>query len=226
MNTLWSEFLTNKGRPLQKWTHYFPIYERHFSRFRNHNVTLIEIGVAAGGSLQLWERYFGPFAQIIGIDIDAGCKSAEEELIAVRIGDQSDATFLQHVVDEFGPPDIVIDDGSHNAKHVSASFDFLYPRMSKNGVYLVEDLHTAYWSEYGGGLKHQDSFIERCKSLIDELNAVHTRGAVLPSEFSQTTISIHLYDSVAVFERGRHIKKHEENISVIQIEITQVAPGG
>ena len=70
--------------------------------------------------------------------------------------------------------------------------------MSKNGVYLVEDLHTAYWSEYGGGLKHQDSFIERCKSLIDELNAVHTRGAVLTSEFSQTTISIHLYDSVAV----------------------------
>ena len=100
MNTLWSEFLTNKGRPLQKWTHYFPIYERHFSRFRNHNVTLIEIGVAAGGSLQLWKRYFGPFAQIVGIDIDAGCKSAEEELIAVQIGDQSDATFLQHVVDE------------------------------------------------------------------------------------------------------------------------------
>ena len=66
--SLWSEFLTNDGRQVHKWTHYFPIYERHFGPFVNRAATFIEIGISKGGSLQLWKRYLGPFAQIVGID--------------------------------------------------------------------------------------------------------------------------------------------------------------
>jgi hypothetical protein len=29
--SLWSEFLTNDGRKIHKWTHYFPIYEQHLA---------------------------------------------------------------------------------------------------------------------------------------------------------------------------------------------------
>jgi cephalosporin hydroxylase len=79
--------------------------------------------------------------------------------------------FLQSIVDEFGAPDIVLDDGSHMMTHVVASFEFLYPRIAKNGIYMVEDLHTAYWDEYEGGLHKPATFIELCKNLIDELNA-------------------------------------------------------
>jgi hypothetical protein len=61
--SLWSEFLTSQERPIHKWVHYFPIYERHFSGFVNRAATFIEIGVSKGGSLQLWKRYLGPFAQ-------------------------------------------------------------------------------------------------------------------------------------------------------------------
>jgi hypothetical protein len=205
---LWSEFLTNKERPIHKWTHYFPIYERHFSRFVNRTTTFVEIGVSKGGSLQLWKRYLGPFAQIVGIDIDPSCKGVEEDQIAVRIGDQADPAFLQQITDEFGSPDIILDDGSHIMSHISASFAFFYPRMGNNGVYLVEDLHTAYWDEYGGGLYRPGSFIELSKSFIDQLNADHSRGAVATSDFSKSTMSMHFYDSVIVFERGRHLKKH------------------
>ena len=148
---LWAEYLTNNGRPIYKYAHYFPIYERHFGPFVNRTTTFIEIGVMKGGSLQLWKRYLGPFAQIIGIDIDPACKMMEEDQIAVRIGDQGDPAFLQQIIDEFGSPDIVLDDGSHMMSHISGSFKFLYPRMSKNGAYMVEDLHTAYWDEYEGG---------------------------------------------------------------------------
>jgi hypothetical protein len=126
----------------------------------------------------------------------------------VRIGDQSDLEFLRQIIDEFGSPDVVLDDGSHMMTHISASFKFLYPRMSKNGVYMVEDLHTAYWEEYEGGLGRVGSFIEQSKGFIDELNADHSRGAVPISEFSRTTVSIHFYDSVVAFERGHHLKKH------------------
>ena len=206
--SLWAEFLTNNERQIHKWTHYFPIYERHFSPFVNRTTTFIEIGVFKGGSLQLWKRYLGPFARIVGIDINPKCKSLEEDQISIRIGDQSDPKFLQQVIDEFGVPDVVLDDGSHMMSHISASFKFLYPRMSKNGVYMVEDLHTAYWDEFEGGLRREGSFIEQAKGLVDELNADHSRGAVPISEFSKTTMSMHFYDSIVAFERGQHLKKH------------------
>jgi hypothetical protein len=155
----------------------------------------------------MWKRYFGPHARIIGIDVNPACKDWEEDQIEIRIGDQSDENFLQSLIDEFGPPDIVLDDGSHMMSHVGASFQFLYPRVAKNGIYMVEDLHTAYWDEFEGGLHKSSTFIERCKQLIDELNADHTRGALPATEFTKSTLSMHFYDSVAVFERGAHTKK-------------------
>ena len=167
----------------------------------------MEIGCGLGGSLQMWKRYFGPHARIIGIDINPECKGFEEDQIEVRIGDQSDEKLLQSVIDECGAPDIVLDDGSHMMSHITATFKFLYPRMTKNGVYLVEDLHSAYWDEFEGGLRKPSTFVELSKNLIDELNADHTRNALPPTDFTKTTLSLHFYDSVVVFERGVHTKK-------------------
>jgi hypothetical protein len=204
---LWSSFLTNDGRLIHKWKHYFPIYERHFRDFVYKPVTFIEIGCGRGGSLQMWKRYFGPHAHIVGIDILPECKEFEEDQIEIRIGAQQDRQFLENVIAEFGAPDIVLDDGSHVMSHVIASFQFLYPRVAKNGVYMVEDLHTAYWEEYEGGLRKPTTFIELSKNLLDELNADHSRGALVPTEFTRTTLSMHFYDSVTVFEKGVHTKK-------------------
>jgi hypothetical protein len=148
------------------------------------------------------EKYFGPYARIVGLDIRPECGAFEEDQISIRIGDQSDKRFLSKVVKEFGPPDIVLDDGSHMMRDIRQSFDTLYPRMAKNGVYMVEDLHTAYWDEFGGGFRRSDTFVEFSKDLVDELNAEHTRGAVEKTEFSSRTLSIHFYDSVVVFEKG------------------------
>jgi 23S rRNA U2552 (ribose-2'-O)-methylase RlmE/FtsJ len=205
--TLWSDFLTNDKRVIDKWKHYFPIYERHFKDFVNKPVTFIEIGCGQGGSLQMWKRYFGPHARIIGIDINPKCKTFEEDQIEVYIGEQQNHEFLQNLINEVGTPDIVLDDGSHMMSHVIATFRFLYPRVVKNGIYMVEDLHTAYWEEYEGGLRKPSTFIELCKNLIDELNADHTRGALPSTEFAKSTLSMHFYDSVAVFERGTQTRK-------------------
>jgi len=211
---LWSDFLNNDKRIIHKWKHYFPIYERHFKGFVYKPVTFVEIGCGLGGSLQMWKRYFGPYARIVGIDVNPDCKAFEEDQIEVRIGNQSDENFLQSLIDEFGTPDIVLDDGSHMMSHVNTMFRFLYPRIAKNGVYLVEDLHTAYWNEYEGGLRKPSTFVEQCKSLVDELNADHTRNALLPTDFTRTTLSVHFYDSVVVFERGAHTKKWAPRIGV------------
>lgn len=204
---LWQDFLTNQGKAIHKWGHYFPIYERHFAPWRGRTLTFLEIGVAKGGSLAMWRRYFGPLARIVGIDIDRKCQAHQGEGVAVRIGDQSDPEFLQGVIDEFGVPDVVLDDGSHRMDHIAASFEFLYPRMDKNGVYLIEDLHAAYWPKFGGGLAEPANFFNVAKGLVDRLNADHTLGAVTPDAFTRDTFSIAFYDSVVVFEKGRVLDK-------------------
>ncbi len=200
--TLWQDFLTHDGYPIDKWAHYFPIYDRHFSWYANKSLTFLEIGVARGGSLQMWQRFFGPLAKIVGIDIRERSKSYEAPGTLVRIGDQADEQFLQSLIDEFGVPDIVLDDGSHQMEHIAKTFNFLYPRLPKNGVYMVEDLHTAYWDEFGGGVSKPETFINLSKEYIDRLNADHSRGQVVPNFITRQTFGISFYDSVVVFEKG------------------------
>lgn len=211
--TLWSEFLSNKHRTVNKWAHYFSAYETHLGRFVNRPVFFLEIGSGRGGSAQLWKSYLGPHAQIVSIDINPECKKFAEDQIAFRIGSQSDLSFLGKVLEEFGTPNIVLDDGSHRMIDVINSFKFLYPRTASDGVYIVEDLHTAYWTEFGGGLRREGTFIELCKGLIDELNADWSRGDLQPTDFTRSTLSMHFYDSMVFFERGRLLEKRNLRIS-------------
>jgi len=149
----------------------------------------------------MWKRYLGPHVQIVGIDINPECSEFAEDQVAVRIGDQRDENFLSEILREFGPPDVVLDDGSHRMADVVGSFQYLYPRLDRNGVYMVEDMHTAYWPQFGGGLGTKGSFIELCKHLVDELNGQHFNGV---TDFTRSTMSMHFYDSIVVFERGTH----------------------
>jgi len=199
---LYAACLDNRNRPIHKWKHYFPIYERHCGGWVNKSVTVLEIGCGGGGSLQMWKRFFGPHAKIIGLDIRPGCKRFEEDQIFVQIGAQQDEVFLGRVIDEFGPPDIVIDDGSHVMSHILATFRILYPQVSKNGIYMVEDVETCYWERYEGGLGRAGTFVEISKGLIDELNADVARRKLASPQFARTTLSMHFYPGFIVFERG------------------------
>jgi hypothetical protein len=155
----------------------------------------------------MWKKYFGPLARIVTVDIKDSSELAEAQVF-VRTGDQSDERFLNSLVQEFGAPDIVLDDGSHLMRHVNATFRILFPLMSNSGVYLVEDLDTAYKPEFGGGYKAPDSFIERCKDLIDELNVRHTDGRVVRlTEFSRQAFSISFFDGVVVIEKTPYVNK-------------------
>jgi 23S rRNA U2552 (ribose-2'-O)-methylase RlmE/FtsJ len=199
---LWDQFLTHNDKTIYKWEHYFPAYEENFSSYRNKDFVFLEIGVASGGSLQMWRKYFGPLATIVGIDITPECKSHEGPGIHVRIGDQSDSNFLKSIIDEFGVPQIVLDDGGHKMDLINSSFDFLYPSMTANSVYMIEDLHTSYWEEFGGGVLNEMNFINRTKKFIDLLNADHSRGVIEPNSFTRDTYSIHIYDSIVAFRKG------------------------
>ena len=151
----------------------------------------------------MWKEYFGPGSRIIGIDIDPECNVHEEDGIEVFIGSQEDPAIIKKVFSKHPKVDVILDDGSHMMRHMIASFELMYNRMQSNGVYIVEDTHTCYWKEYGGGLRHEGSFMEFVKHKLDEINAVHTREALSVSDFSRSTDCIACYDSIVVFERRR-----------------------
>lgn len=194
-------FLNNNRKRLHKWVHYFDIYERHLERFRGKAPVMLEIGVCGGGSLQMWREYFGPGSKIIGLDIDPGCKSHEGSDIEVFIGSQDDPVLLASVLDRYPQIDIVLDDGSHMMHHMIASFEYLYPRISPTGLYMVEDTHTCYYPDYGGGVGRTGSFMEMVKGKLDEINALHTGGALPITDFTRSTDAICCYDSVVAFEK-------------------------
>lgn len=200
----------HEGRLVSKWLHYPDVYERHFSRFRGRPIRMLEIGVFQGGSLEIWRDYFGPEATIFGIDINPECANRVDAPNQVRIGSQADPAFLRSVVAEMGGIDIVLDDGSHIAKHQEASLKTLLPLLASDGVYAIEDMHTAYWQGgYGGGYRRSGTAVEWAKSIVDDMHGwYHNRGSRL-IDASQVT-GVHFYDSIAVIEKGskaapRHI---------------------
>lgn len=202
-NPLRDYFLANQGRLIHKWMHYFDIYDAHLRPFRGRPVTLVEFGVYHGGSLQMWKHYLGAGARIIGVDVNGACKALEEPQVEIHIGDQEDRSFLAGLRDSIGPIDIVIDDGGHTMGQQIATFEEMFPAVTVGGVYLVEDLHTSYWADYGGGYREPGTFVEYAKDLIDQLHAWHSRDDRLAvDDHTRQIRAMHAYDSVIVFDKA------------------------
>jgi limonene-1,2-epoxide hydrolase len=203
MNDLERFFRQNTGRLIHKWNHYFEIYDRHFSRFRGKPVQLVEFGVSQGGSLRMWRDYFGPQAMIVGVDINEQCRRFEESGVRIEIGDQGDRAFLRKLAETLPAIDILIDDGGHTMEQQIRTFEQLFAKVAPTGVYLVEDLHTSYWADWGGGVRRKGTFIEYSKDFIDRIHAWHSRqpDKLAVSEFTRTVHSLHYYDSILVIEK-------------------------
>jgi hypothetical protein len=195
-------FVGNEGQPIHKWHHYIPLYDRYFSRFRDSPVRFLEIGVWKGGSLQMWRKYFGENAIIYGIDSDPECAKLNGLSGQVRIGSQDDPDFLTHVIDEMGGVDVILDDGSHKTKHQIKSFKHLFPRMSRGGVYMVEDLHTSFWRGYGGGYGRQSNFFGFSSDLINDMHHWWHFNRLKHPTLKDMCSGVHIHDSVAVFDKG------------------------
>src|SRR6185503_3154696 len=120
---------------------YLPHYEKYLP---DKCRWLLEIGVAHGQSLHLWNDLYGTDCEISAIDLfeDPEHKSPRwcrrNEYIPY-IEDQSDTNFLYTLRTKF---EVIIDDGSHNADHQWISFKHLFlNNLRSGGLYVTEDLH-------------------------------------------------------------------------------------
>lgn len=138
---------------------YTNFYQRHFNNLNPK--LLLEIGVASGDSLRAWKDIF-PKCKIIGLDINPLCKENNPDL-NIYTGNQKDIKLLSTILDKEGIPDIIIDDGGHKRSEQIETFEFLFPKLISNSLYIIEDLQTNYLPTWND----QDyNIMDRLKLLI------------------------------------------------------------
>lgn len=210
LNDLEKFYFGEKHKLVYKWMHYFEAYDRFFSKFRGKNITILEIGVFRGGSLQMWKKYFNTSdnkIQVYGIDIDPECKKLEEDNIEIFIGSQEDREFLRNIKKKIGKVDILIDDGGHTMDQQIITFEELFDLVDEEGIYLCEDTHTSYMQSYGGKYCG-NTFIEYTKNIIDYLHAQYSEtDELVRNKYSDEIKYITYCDSMVFIEKKRKTTK-------------------
>jgi hypothetical protein len=195
-----------------KWGAHFytPVYHALLSPLRNRPIRLLEIGIGGydlrtigGNSLAMWAEYF-PQALVTGIDVAEKCLALGPRVKLFR-GSQDDPTFLKGVCTERGPFDVIIDDGSHVPKQLTASFHLLFPSLTDGGIYIIEDMQTAFWPQFGGSMLHGGDTLKLVRTIIQCLNhaeiAVVDRSPSLPP-FARQIKSLRALHNLLIIEKG------------------------
>jgi hypothetical protein len=195
---------TDKG----SWDHdYARIYQRHLGPSRKRVTSVLEIGVggetswtgyettAGGQSLRMWADFF-PNARVVGIDLHP--KDVSGPRIVVEQGDQADPAFLERVVRDHGPFDLVVDDGSHIGRHVIASYGALWGAVKPGGTYIIEDLPAAYSETWEGGPPGTPgTAVALLKDLLDQTVARYGE------DFLPSISAMHVYAGTALLQKQR-----------------------
>lgn len=209
-------FWAHRGLLSDKWEQYLTVYEAELELLlqRGTPLSLLEIGVQNGGSLELWHKVLPPNSHVVGIDIDERCRELKlGEGIQVHIGDATQPDFVDGALGDTRF-DIIVDDGSHLARDVIASFDLLFGRLKPGGVYIVEDMHASYWAAYGGGFRVEGAPIEWAKDLVDALNVDHFEDNIdLPQDelarlqaLNAQIARLAFFDSMLVIQKHASVK--------------------
>lgn len=176
-----------------KYDHGFiQIYEPYFNNFKDAK-NVLEIGVYHGGSLKYLESKFQN-AKIYGIDIENKTQY-DSDRIKTFIANQESREDLEKFIEETNVEfDIIIDDGGHTMKQQQISFGFLFKKLKKGGIYILEDLHTSRLDQFG--TIHPDDLI----TSLDMLYTIH---------YTKNVISNHINE-----EEKNYIKNNVENIRI------------
>jgi hypothetical protein len=197
-------------------------------------IKMLEIGVQNGGSLEIWKKYLPQNSEFHGVDIDEKCMQLKfSEGISFHLGSAADRDFMEKTFGDI-QFDVILDDGSHICDDVIQVFKYLFPKMKNGGRYIIEDMHTSYWKDYGGGLNNEKSSIEYFKKLIDsglnkdylECNLIDEINPAINNAISQ----ISFFDSICVIDKFYDLKNTPfktaaaGEITLVALEVTAIVP--
>lgn len=151
LNDIGIKYGTDKSSLLHD---YLEKYERFFENPEKIK-KVVEIGLRRGGvwrneyqmpSLMMWGAFF-PNAYLYGFDLRN--LNAPNDRITFYRGDQSNMDDLVRFSNIIGSEiDFIIDDGSHVASHQLFGFLYLFDKLKKGGIYIIEDCNAVVQKKY------------------------------------------------------------------------------
>lgn len=193
---------------------YLPIYESTLGRTKP--IRMLAIGSFYEDSLKMWQDYLHPGSFLVSADFNSMLlKIAESGTSYVRMCHGQSDSFLRQVAAEFGPFDVILDQGIHTSSHMVEFFRRLFASaLREGGIYIVEDVYCDYLKPYRDS---RISFIDFVKALIDAMHAhyqVANYGTCSrigdPDQIREVSVpaitpllgGLEVYDSIVVVRRA------------------------
>ena len=144
------KYITDKGSLYNEAHRYTEFYDQFFQKFKCSHPTILEIGIASGGSLRAYRDYYHNKCGIIGLEYNPELLFNEDCIHTFQI-DQGSRDMLKdfrnRAIELNDMCDIIIDDGSHENEHQQLSLYYMKDLLRSGGIYIIEDLHTFSWED-------------------------------------------------------------------------------
>ena len=131
---------------------YLETYEFLFKEKKNSAKNILEIGIAAGGSIQLWYDYFMN-ANIHAIDI-MNLDEVWDEIRnqnRIKLYTSTDAyneeLFNNNILDQDIKFDLIINDGIHTLPAILQFLRLYLQVLDERGIFIIEDVQEYDWIE-------------------------------------------------------------------------------
>lgn len=174
-----------KFRGTDKASHqYTDFYDKLLRPIRNQPITMLEIGVAGGESILMWQDWFHHSkTRIFGVDIEDRPLPEFDPRTTIIIGDASLANMVYDITQRTGPLDLVIDDGGHHSGQQKDSLRLFWPHIKPGGWMITEDCHTSFhmpWTlpDEISFIRHLDQWIEDVMEKGEGLSGAPVRSTV------------------------------------------------
>jgi hypothetical protein len=153
---------------------YIHVYEKLMAAKRESCVNVLEIGVQAGGSIQLWRDYFTQ-ADVWGLDIEDTLNHIHADLRTdprVHLSLGTDA-YTTEVVEGFHGTsfDFIIDDGPHTLESMLFFVKNYSGLLTEDGCLIIEDIPDIEWIK-----KIYDATPEELKKFCSWADLRHERN--------------------------------------------------
>lgn len=119
-------------------------YDAEFTPLKDKHISIMEIGVLNGESINLWNRYFTKASDLLGVDINITNQAistvGNDDPNPLVCADAYSNDFVNGLLDNHW--DYIIDDGPHTLQSQLSFIELYYSKIKKGGKLIIEDIQS------------------------------------------------------------------------------------
>lgn len=125
---------------------YTPLYSLLFCHLRNKDIMFCELGIATGGSIEMWRKYFTKNSIIYGFELDDSNIDIVEKLnlnnVIIKNINTSDINNMEYVFKETNVLfDIIVEDTNHELINQKNVVSVARNYLKSGGILIIEDIY-------------------------------------------------------------------------------------